>query len=605
MKETTTAWNVWKSGDRKKRLLLGAVLLLVLAASAFRVYLAWRAPYVFQTIAEHDDALQVKQAYNLLQSRWLGSYDQRTLSKGISFPVFLAVLNRLHIPYGMGLGFFMVLASACVMASLRPVFGNLWFRLCGYAALLYNPLGFSTHLALRIYRSSLTPWACLLVLAAFTGIFLRRRDPLRYLIFWSLLGVVSLPFFWYLREDSVWLAPYVLLASLITTLIWIFGVKRRGVSLLLSILSLLLPFGSLYGVRKVQEAENLKCYQIAAVNDRSETNFAVVMNLLHHIDDGTGRMDRVREQDQEWVSREAMQQAVSVSPALQEIQEEIQDYWDAWAGDNGRIEGDTASWMLRDAVYAGGYYKDGATADAWYGTVAEELEKAFREGTLKERKAVYLSSQAKGFQAKDFIESIPLMFQTFQEDAAWTWCTEEENVSQGTIEQLQLWEGVLRTYTVIPDSVLQNIKENPEQTEYGLQREALNGLIAQRQKRVAVLANGIAGVWKVLSVPLMILAILGYLCTIAGMIRDRKRDPEKRWFSLWLVMTGVLLSAWLDIYMVCLFSRWLVGAFAGIFSFYGNVAYTLIVLLEIMGIGCLIRAGREMLADRKKTEIKK
>ena len=192
MKETTTAWNVWKSGDRKKRLLLGAVLLLVLAASAFRVYLAWRAPYVFQTIAEHDDALQVKQAYNLLQSRWLGSYDQRTLSKGISFPVFLAVLNRLHIPYGMGLGFFMVLASACVMASLRPVFGNLWLRLCGYAALLYNPLGFSTHLALRIYRSSLTPWACLLVLAAFTGIFLRRRDPLRYLIFWSLVFPILL-----------------------------------------------------------------------------------------------------------------------------------------------------------------------------------------------------------------------------------------------------------------------------------------------------------------------------------------------------------------------------------------------------------------------------
>ena len=84
-----------------------------------------------------------------------------------------------------------------------------------------------------------------------------------------------------------------------------------------------------------------------------------------------------------------------------------------------------------------------------------------------------------------------------------------------------------------------------------------------------------------------------------------RSDPEKRWFSLWLVMTGVLLSAWLDIYMVCLFSRWLVGAFAGIFSFYGNVAYTLIALLEIMGIGCLIRAGREMLADRKKTEIKK
>lgn len=601
MKENTTVWKVWNSGDRKKRVLLGAVLLLVLAATAFRVYLAWRAPYVFQTMADHDDALQVTQAESLIQSRWLGTYGQLTLSKGISFPVFLTILNRLHIPYGMGLGFFMVLTSACVMTSLRPVFGNLWLRLGGYVALLYNPLGFSSHLALRIYRSSLTPWACLLVLAAFTGIFLRRREPLRYLIFWSLLGVVSLPFFWYLREDSVWLAPYVLLASLITALIWIFGIKRRGVPLLLSILSLLLPFGSLYGVRKVQEAENLKRYQIAAVNDRSETNFAVVMNLLHHIDDGTGRMDRVREQDQEWVSREAMQQAVSVSPALQEIREEIQDYWDAWAGDNGRIEGDIASWMLRDAVRSGGYYTDGAAADAYYGTVAEELEEAFQNGKLKERKAVYLSSQAKGFRTKDFTESIPLTFQTFWEDAVWTWCAEEENVSQGSPEQLLLWERVLRTNTVWSDTALQNLKADPNQTEYGQLRESLNSQIAKRQKRVASLANGISEAWKVLSVPLMILAVLGYLCTIAGMIRDRKRDPEKQWFSLWLVMTGVLLSAWLDIYMVCLFSRWLVGGFSGIFSFYGNVAYTLIALLEIMGIGCLIRAGREILADRKKT----
>ena len=593
MKESSYFLQVWKKGDKRKRIVLCVFLLAVLAASLFRIILAWRAPYVFQTASDHDDALQVTQAASLISHNWLGAYNQLTLSKGISFPLFLMILYRLHLPYGIGLGTLMVVTSACMMASLRPVLPNPWLRTCGYLLLLYNPLGFSSHLALRIYRSSVTPWACLLVISAFAGIFLRRREPVRHLIFWSLLGTAALPFFWYLREDSIWLAPFIILDACITFLLWVVRIKKRGISLLLCTLLLLLPFGGLFGFQKVQEAQNLKCYGIATDNDRSRTNYATVMGLLHHIDDGTGRMETQREQDQEWVSLEAMQQAVAACPSLQKLGDILWDYWDAWAGDNGRIEGDIASWMLRDAVCAAGYYTDGAAVNTYYGQLAEELRQAFRDGELKERKAVYFSSQAKGFVKKDFLECIPLTFQTFGEDAVWTYCEESASVSQGTPEQILLWENVMRTASVLSDDVLGEFREDPTQEAYVEQRIQLNQQLAAQQKRVVSFANAVTAVWKALSIPLLVLAAAGYVLSILRMIRDRKRDPEKQWFSLWLVMTGILLSAFLDIYMVCLFSRWLVGAFTGIFSYYGNVAYTLIMVLELIGIGCLFRAASE------------
>ncbi|MGN0652803.1 MAG: hypothetical protein ACI4KN_07355, partial [Gemmiger sp.] len=49
-----------------------------------------------------DDELMFRAANAITNGQWLGEYDYLTLSKSMFFPVWLAFLNALHIPYLLG-----------------------------------------------------------------------------------------------------------------------------------------------------------------------------------------------------------------------------------------------------------------------------------------------------------------------------------------------------------------------------------------------------------------------------------------------------------------------------------------------------------------------
>ena len=46
-----------------------------------------------------DDELMFRAAQNITAGEWLGAYDYLTLSKAMFFPVWLALLHALHLPY--------------------------------------------------------------------------------------------------------------------------------------------------------------------------------------------------------------------------------------------------------------------------------------------------------------------------------------------------------------------------------------------------------------------------------------------------------------------------------------------------------------------------
>ena len=46
----------------------------------------------------------LKQASSILQGKWLGEYNSLTLVKGPITPIFISILNKLHIPFLIGQG---------------------------------------------------------------------------------------------------------------------------------------------------------------------------------------------------------------------------------------------------------------------------------------------------------------------------------------------------------------------------------------------------------------------------------------------------------------------------------------------------------------------
>ena len=93
---------------------LGAALLCLvrIGLTRFQMFYTWVGG------APLDDELMFRAANAITNGQWLGKYDYLTLSKSMFFPVWLALLNLLHIPYLLGGA---LLWCAAAMLAAIPV----------------------------------------------------------------------------------------------------------------------------------------------------------------------------------------------------------------------------------------------------------------------------------------------------------------------------------------------------------------------------------------------------------------------------------------------------------------------------------------------------
>ena len=80
----------------RKELCFFLILVLLGAGKQFLVY---NLPIMAGPKGIHDDWIMVHMADALRGGRWLGEYNDLTLTKGMFFPFYLAVLNFLHLSY--------------------------------------------------------------------------------------------------------------------------------------------------------------------------------------------------------------------------------------------------------------------------------------------------------------------------------------------------------------------------------------------------------------------------------------------------------------------------------------------------------------------------
>ncbi|MBR4456090.1 MAG: hypothetical protein IKS32_07680, partial [Solobacterium sp.] len=95
------------SAERKKQILF----FFLFAMTAVRIALFVRAPFYLLGDSAYDDYYQVNSAASILRGEWLGEYSFITLTKGISYPLFLAAANVLGISYPVLLGLFYAFSS--------------------------------------------------------------------------------------------------------------------------------------------------------------------------------------------------------------------------------------------------------------------------------------------------------------------------------------------------------------------------------------------------------------------------------------------------------------------------------------------------------------
>lgn len=358
--------------------------MFVIGLAVIRQFLVYDLPIYAISNALPDDGLMVYLAENLRNGQWLGSYQRMTLVKGIGYPLFLAIANRLPLHYLSISSLFYTISVMCMVYAVKPLFKTYKSLAVLYTVLLFSPVAASLVTFQRIYRNSISAAQVLLIIGCFAGTYFRREWPVKRQLPWISGAMVGLTSFYFTREDAIWIMPFVMVVTLIylSTVVFHFR-KSHKKSMMARVLLILLPLVCLMGVKQAIKFLNLHYYGTAVVNELNEGAFAEMMKVIYSVEDE-------KELEQTSVSRAKLEKLYENSPALSGIREEMDVQLAAWCGDEQysrtwEVKDGWFFWILRDAMSDGGYYQNPETMEEFCGKVTEELKAAIEDGRLGQR----------------------------------------------------------------------------------------------------------------------------------------------------------------------------------------------------------------------------
>lgn len=85
----------------KKVLKQNKIIILVILL-IIKIIIVQVQPLNAKYTMKYDDQLMVEMAENIVNGKWLGEYNSKTLIKGVFTPLFISLLYILHIPFLMG-----------------------------------------------------------------------------------------------------------------------------------------------------------------------------------------------------------------------------------------------------------------------------------------------------------------------------------------------------------------------------------------------------------------------------------------------------------------------------------------------------------------------
>ena len=590
------------------------------AATALRIFIGYGIPVYLRGQYMADDFLMVRYAESMLQGLWLGEFRGATLTKVVGYSAYLAIMSKLGIPYSLGNTVFYCLCVLLFCMALYKLFPNLYVAFFMYVYLLFSPIMLNKDAIQKIYRAGFQSSVTLLLIAAIIGVYgtiLRGQHVVRTIL-WSILASVSLTVFWFTKEDGIWLVPFVVCGLGIAAVVLFTGDNKPSVGygvwsgtgagggdgfsrgrnkpsgstgvfgagsgrgrnkpsagagagfgggraarskayVITCCICFVLPAVSLVAASFAIRFTNNRHYGEFAVTDRNDTYYSKVMSDLYHIDDGQQPLLI-------WLSRDGLEKAFEVSPALAETKPYIDGmYQGSWAvTTDGEMHGDGIYWALREAVEANGLYeKGGAVVNEYYKKVHEELTAAFEDGRLpKDTKSIYISSGGRGMTKEEILEYFPAKFpEMVKVLLKYSLNVTAASPAEGDPEHVQRMAAIVKSPYVLEDG------SNASEFETGVKCAVYDTLVYSK--------CGIA---------VTIVAAIGYLLFFIMLIVGLFRKNFDR-VPLMLVSMGMGLSAVLYIFAILWFCAWNTMELA--YEYLGPVVL-IINALQVLGVSLLV-----------------
>ena len=349
-------------------------LLFVLFTLAY-IAIAMHIPVSIYTNAGHDDALFLKNAYQLVQGNWLGSYNEMTLVKGMGFSLFLAVNAILGTPVTLLIALLYVLACGITINTLYKLGMSKYLLLLIYIVMLFHPQLFPT----RIIRDNIYPALTLIVLSGAIWLACLPIQKGRLIIKIAPYGLVF-GLFWLTREEGIWIIPGIMLLVLFKFIQ--FKNQRIPVRDLFNRIAIF-SLAAFFPVMLVASI-NYHKYGMFEVVDFKGNAYSNALKSLYSVKAGAD-IPYVP------VPYESRQAIYKVSPSFAQLKKFFEEDGKGWNSDGCRIYpwtcGDYAggwfAFALRHAVSLKGYYANPVLAADFYNSITKEIEMACDDGLLR------------------------------------------------------------------------------------------------------------------------------------------------------------------------------------------------------------------------------
>lgn len=331
-----------------------------------------------------DDALMEHWAINIANGNWTGPFSCYIFTKEVGFSFYLAVINRLRLPYFFATNLLYIVAALVMLYAVSHVVQKKWILCIIYAVTLFHPIMTAVQSGQRVYRNAFAAALTLLIFACLLNLYfeIAEKSFLRNCA-WSALAACSLGYLWETKSDTIWLMPFTVVVLLVAAVIVL--KKKKILKAVPRLCLLLIPVLGIQLFSFMVNTLNVKFYGAPGI-----AYYGPAMSILT----GTDTEESTENVSLSW---NTFQELCQYSPTLATTTEKVKrvmekyDDYDTHPGD-GNVEDGWIGWALVRAFQRSGYYTDCQTANTFYRKVYEELKMAVDEGKIKLKQKSFLDS---------------------------------------------------------------------------------------------------------------------------------------------------------------------------------------------------------------------
>ena len=444
----------------------------------------------------HDDGLFITSTENIIKNQWLGTYNDKTLSKGVAGVLFIAISNKLKIPFLLAQQIIYFIVCISLIKMLNNIIKNKKLIFLIFVILLMNPISYSDAFSF-VYRDGLYTCLIMCLIAYSFQMFFNYKKDRKKLIIYSILFGITYGLIYLCREETSSLTPYIICAEIITLSFIIFDKKcNNKFQRVLSILGIPLLI-SLIMITTVSII-NYKYYGRFITNDFTSKDFK----------DAYGAITRIKQKNyikRVPLNKESREELYKLSPTFKELKPFLEGEGKKYFNKpiNDYQEG-FLYWAVREAAYKLGYYKDAKTSKAFYIKLSNEIN------DLCDSKKIECRPKRSSLIAPIYKE---------------------------TIEELKIFIPKTFIYQITYKNVLVEI---PKRKVSKLQFEKITYNKAEynsKDKYKISVMNLILKVYKILNPIIMIISIISYIFI---MIRFFNKKYKYKYYKQIILINGIL-----------------------------------------------------------------